>query len=395
MIKSPRMTSHPITSHRLTAPSSASGFTLIEVMIGVVLSSVILLGVSQLFVANSTTYRLLVGQSTLQESARFALGMMTRSAQAASYRGCVAPGEGLNKTSADPLPYEYDLSNSMRGFDGNGANWSPSITTVIPSSVGATNINTYADLGASTGIDTTTIQNSTDILNVTFITERQFRVSASMLGAADIQVSGPSGTAAATTAEIASSFPVNSLAMIYDCEKHTVFEVTGDAAGVIKHELSTGAYGNDRAALAPFNTYETDAAVAPIISETYYIAPSLDLNSTGNYPLSLWRKIGVEAPVELIAGIEDLQLQYGMDTDNDGVPNLYRAPGATLDFDEAVALRITVVTNSVDDVQATTPPTHGCTATPFYPTGQPCKDATIDGLLRRSFSQTIALRNRR
>ncbi|MFT6517340.1 MAG: type IV pilus assembly protein PilW, partial [Candidatus Azotimanducaceae bacterium] len=109
----------------------------------------------------------------------------------------------------------------------------------------------------------------------------------------------------------------------------------------------------------------------------------------------LWRKIGVEAPVELIAGIEDLQLQYGMDTDNDGVPNLYRAPGATLDFDEAVALRITVVTNSVDDVQATTPPTHGCTATPFYPTGQPCKDATIDGLLRRSFSQTIALRNRR
>jgi len=390
MIMSSRM-----KSHRLTAPGSASGFTLIEVMIGLVLSSVILLGISQLFAANSKTYKLLIGQSTLQESARFALGMMTRSAQAASYRGCVAPGEGLNKTSTDLLPYEYDLSNSMRGFDGNGANWSPSITTVIPSSVGATNINTYADLGASTGIDTTTIQNNTDILNVTYITERQFRLNADMPGAADIPVSGPSGTATATTAEIASSFPVNSLAMIYDCEKHTVFEVTGSAAGIIEHALSTGAYGNDRVALAPFNTYETDAAVAPITSETYYIAPSLDLNRIGNYPLSLWRKTGVEAPVELIAGIEDLQLQYGMDTDNDGVPNLYRVPIAGLDFDEAVALRITVVTNSVDDVQATLPPTHGCAATPFYPTGQPCKDATIDGLLRRSFSQTIALRNRR
>jgi type IV pilus assembly protein PilW len=393
-IDSPQIESPQIKSPRFTAPSSAAGFTLIEVMIGVVLSSVILLGVSQLFVANSKTYKLLVGQSTLQESARFALGMMTRSAQAASYRGCVAPGEGLNKTSTDLLPYEYDLSNSMRGFDGNGASWSPSIA-VIPSSIDGTNTNTYADLGLSTGIDTTTIQYNTDILNVTYINERQFRLSADMPGAADISVSGPSGTAAATDTETANSFPVNSLAMIYDCEKHTVFEVTGNAAGLIKHELSAGAYGNDRAALAPFNTYLTDAAVAPIISETYYIAPSLDLNRIGNYPLSLWRKTGVEAPVELIAGIEDLQLQYGMDTDNDGVPNVYRAPNATLDFDEAVALRVTVVTNSVDDVEATTPPTHGCTATPFYPTGQPCKDATIDGLLRRSFSQTIALRNRR
>jgi type IV pilus assembly protein PilW len=396
MINSPWKKSPRMKSPRLTAPSSASGFTLIEVMIGTVLSSVILLGVSQLFLANSMTYKLLVGQSTLQESARFALGMMTRSAQAASYRGCVAPGEGLSKTSTDLLPYEYDLSNSMRGFDGNGANWSPSMTAVIPSSVDGTDKNTYADLGASAGIDTTTIQNNTDILNVTYITERQFRLSAIMVGTADIPVSGASGTAAATTAEIASSFPVNSLAMIYDCEKHTVFEVTGNDAGLIKHDLSTDdTYGNDTAALAPFNTYETDAAVAPIISETYYIAPGLDLNRTGNAPLSLWRKTSVEAPVELIAGIEDLQLQYGMDTDNDGVPNLYSAPGATLDFDEAVALRITVVTNSVDDVQATTPPTHGCTAAPSYPTGQPCKDATIDGLLRRSFSQTIALRNRR
>jgi len=390
MIKPPR-----ITSHRLTAPSSASGFTLIEVLIGVVLSSVILLGVSQLFTANATTYRLLVGQSTLQESARFALGMMTRSAQAANYRGCVAPGEGLNKSSTDLLPYEYDLSNSMRGFDGNGANWSPSITAVIPSSVDGLNTNTYSDLGASAGIDTTTIQNNTDILNVTYVTERQFRLSADMIGTADISVSGPSGTAAATTDEITGSFPVNALAMIYDCEKHTVFEVTGNAPGLIKHELSTGAYGNDRAALAPFNSYETDAAVAPIISETYYIAPSLDMNRSRNFPLSLWRKTGVEAPVELIAGIEDLQLQYGMDTDNDGVPNLYSAPGATLDFDEAIALRVTVVTNSVDDVEATTPPTHGCIDTPSNPTGQPCNSATTDGLLRRSFSQTIALRNRR
>jgi type IV pilus assembly protein PilW len=391
-----------MTSHRLKAPSAASGFTLIEVMIGVVLSSVILLGVSQLFVANSTAYNLLVGQSTLQESARFALSMMTRSAQAASYRGCVAPGEGLNKTSTDLLPYEYDLSNSMRGFDGNGAIWSPSITNVIRSSADDTDTDTDTDTSddvagwESTGIDTMTIQHDTDILNVTYITERQFRLSAIMVGTADIPVSGPSGTAAATTAEIASSFPDNSLAMIYDCQKHTVFEVTGNDAGLIKHDVLTGdTYGNDTAALAPFGNYETDAAVAPIISETYYIAPGLDLNRTGNAPLSLWRKTGVEAPVELIAGIEDLQLQYGMDTDNDGVPNLYSAP-ATLDFDEAVALRITVVASSVDDVLATTPPTHGCTAdTPPYPTGQPCKDEAIDGLLRRSFSQTIALRNRR
>ena len=64
------------------------GLSLVEVMIAITLGSVLTVGIVQLFVANSETHRLMMGQSRMQESARFAFDFMGRSLQRAGYRGC-------------------------------------------------------------------------------------------------------------------------------------------------------------------------------------------------------------------------------------------------------------------------------------------------------------------
>ena len=69
------------------------GFSLVELVIALALGSVVTAGVVQLFVANSETHNLLVGQSRMQESARFALDFIGRQVRQAGYRGCFAAGD--------------------------------------------------------------------------------------------------------------------------------------------------------------------------------------------------------------------------------------------------------------------------------------------------------------
>ena len=85
-------------------------------------------------------------------------------------------------------------------------------------------------------------------------------------------------------------------------------------------------------------------------------------------------------------------MSYGIDTDKDDIPNMYVDAGVVVDFDDVITLRITIVANSVNDVETSSTPTHGCIADggrQYCHAGE-----TTDGLLRRSFSQTLVLKNR-
>jgi type IV pilus assembly protein PilW len=65
----------------------AKGLSLVELMISLLVGSIITAGVVQLYSANSETYRLVAGQSRMQESARFALAFIERDVQKAGNMG--------------------------------------------------------------------------------------------------------------------------------------------------------------------------------------------------------------------------------------------------------------------------------------------------------------------
>jgi len=87
---------------------------------------------------------------------------------------------------------------------------------------------------------------------------------------------------------------------------------------------------------------------------------------------ALWRSID-GTNQELIEGIENLQILYGEDIDNDYTPDYYLAAGsAGLNMNQVVSVQITLTVRSLEDNLT----------------------GIGDGRLRRIFSSTIAVRNR-
>jgi len=88
----------------------------------------------------------------------------------------------------------------------------------------------------------------------------------------------------------------------------------------------------------------------------------------------------------LVEGIEEMQLEFGIDTDLDGVANIYTAAPSSADMGNAVVARIYLLVRSID-TQA------GYTNTKNYRLGQRTVAARNDGYLRRVFSTTVNIRN--
>jgi type IV pilus assembly protein PilW len=246
------------------------------------------------------------------------------------------------------------------------------------------------------GINTDDIVSGTDVITIRSLSQRdvETRLVEELVSATDdIKVVKP-----ADGTEL--GFDVGDLAMIHDCEKATIFQVTGPVPGlstesdpiVIEHDVDIAVpWGNSFLRLAIKNSFGTDAYVSAIETNTYFIAPGEGENNSGQAPLSLWRKSGTTSPVELVEGIENLQILYGVSTDDDLTPNQYVSSINDVSLKDVVTIRVTVVANSIDDVGGSSAPTHGCIIQNCY-TGE--DEAAIDGLIRRAFTQTFMLRNR-
>lgn len=390
-----------VLERMITKMKRANGFSLVELMISLVLGSVVTAGVVQLFVANSETHKLLLGQSRMQESARFALDFIGRDIRKAGYRGCFSSNDELKNTfdkTALFIPYEYDLRNGITGFDATDEDeWTPDITNVLPYTNGSGSDDNVFFLaadnyGRGSGIDLDELLSGADIVTFRNLSDVESRIKNSLnTSAVDLVVNIGVGW---------DEFRADQLIMIHDCAEATMFRVTSispNLAGtpsLVSQDLTVGhlvgnidATANVTPQLNGDNVFQSDAAVSAIESNTYYVRSGTGFNNSGQHPLSLWKKTSLEAPVELIEGLENLQLLYGEDTDEDGVPNQYIPAHFVGDWLAVVTVRVTIVVNSIDDVGGTTLPTHGCTL-------QHCVEGEqYDGLIRRAFTQTFQLRN--
>jgi type IV pilus assembly protein PilW len=394
--------------------SLQKGLSLVELMISLTVGSVITAGVVQLFSANSDTYGVMMGQSRMQESARFALDFIGRDLYKAGYIGCLSNNDQLYWTApgnGNVIPYEFDLRSGLEGYDASGAGlWSPALDD-LPSTIGATNTNVFVD---GTGINTDNIVSGTDVLTVRNLLQQDIenRLAEKMSPSSvpiKVLVSQADGLAGL-------GFSQWDLAMIHDCEKGTIFQVTdvtlnGQTAlatpNTVEVEIAhltvgTDPWQNSFLTLALRNSFDKDASVSAIETNIYFIAPGVGENSSGDAPLSLWRKSGTTGPVELVEGIENLQILYGVSTDGNGTPNQYRRANE-VNMANVATVRVTVFANTIDDVGGTSSTTHGCGVQNCAYTLQggvlagyddnPDNTDGRDGLMRRAFTKTFMLRN--
>ena len=357
-----------------TAVCPNQGFSLLELLIAAALGVVLIAAVVQLFAGSSRGNAVLSGQALLQESARHAVALLSRSARNAGYLGCGGRNglvNGLNGPWRRIV--EFDVSRPVEGFDGRGTSWSPELG-ILPTTGGA------ALAFAGRRIDPDELRAGSDVVVFRRL-EADGRSLARPLATTLNPVTGQ-GADPVVTFDDGFAFETDDFVVVSDCRQSALFRIgainTVGRAATLSRPPTGGPFGN-RAGHSlsrddePFGGGDRleGAGVGRVVTEIYFVARGAGLNNRDETVWSLWRKTGADRPAELVQGVDDLQVLFGVDlTPGDGVdaPNRYLPPGQA-GANPVRTIHFVATVSSVDAVTAD------------------------DEVLRRSFLWTVALRN--
>jgi type IV pilus assembly protein PilW len=139
--------------------------------------------------------------------------------------------------------------------------------------------------------------------------------------------------------------------------------------------------------LAPASAVQPEGADWQFQAHIYYVAEE------DGVPVLMRTRLGTGSPPsleteELAEGVEYFNVQFGLDTNGDGVANRYTANPAAADMPTAVAARIYLLVRSTE-------PDRSYTNTKSYYLGEgdPTTLTVDDNFYRRLYTTTVALRN--
>lgn len=317
---------------------SAAGFTLIELMIAMVLGLVIMGGIVSLFAASRQSFRVDAQITRMQDEARFAVEEIARDVQMAGYfaqalvPGAITMDTGLNVgVDCGPAGQPNWILSPVDAVTGE--------RTALTSVDNATAATAAAAYSCITGGE---IRNNTDIVAVKRV----------------IGFETPPASIQAGTTYLRSNMTVN---LLYT-------------------EPQVGAF----AVPAPFGDWQYQPRI-------YFVRP---YTTAGDNVPSLCRKYLAPGnppsmETECIArGIEDLQIDFGLDTDGDGAPNRYLPNPTLTEMQDVVSARIHLLARTGEiDVQQTDDRTYQLGNAPAY--------TPSDRFHRRVYTVTVSVRNMR
>ena len=332
---------------RRSFPGYAGGFSLVEIMIALTLSLLLLGAVFQIFVSAKASYRMNEGLARLQETGRFAADILAGAIRMAGYQGCMTLDQLTpNVIVADP-PDDLNL-------------YDPAHILMGENDLAAGNT-----LGAVAGSDSLTIRSAS-------------AANAHLTGNmnadnANIQIDGnPAG------------FKQNDILMITDCASADIFRASSVSSG--SGTITIAHANNVNTGNRLSKAYQGDAQVMAFIATTYFVKDTGRKNETGDPVYGLYVQRLGGTPVELVAGVEDMQVLYGVDINADGSVDDYVKARAVADFSNVISARIALLVSSV------APATTQASAAKYE-----LLDKTVntdDRYLRKVFILTATARNR-
>lgn len=320
-------------------PNAAiAGLSLIELMIALLISSILLIGVIQVFAASRTAYQLSQGIARNQENGRFAMDFLTRDIRMAGHAGCVndqvllstdasgkptggnirslfltAADRNSNTVANQPFPLRFDVS--IQGFEAAGTQPGAALTLPGTPVVGQAGDwspalpNELAGLGPIKGSDIIVLRTFSPIEEMV----------TGFAPASNPSISYPDESVAGNTKVATGGAGLYAVA---DCKGATVFQASS-APTATGMRVAIG--GLNKTDLSYLGTYDGALAFRPgnaslfrAESIAYYVA----LNAQTNAP-SLYRARWTSAPgaaslttttEEMVEGVELLQLAYGEDS---------------------------------------------------------------------------------
>lgn len=341
--------------NRSLMPRYSRGLSLIELMVALVLSLVIGAAVLQMFLASKTTYRVQDAMARVQENGRFAVSFLASDIRMAGFMGCGNLNEIAINVIANPAP--IDATNPLGQVIGGINN------------VGATNAwNAVA---------------GTDVLSI----RRASSAGVSLVGNmatdnANIQVANNDlGLVAGDTL------------FLSDCLSADIFRATNVSSGGGKTTIAHANNSNTSNNLS--KAYGADAELLAFESITYFIRDTGRKTASGApvNALMVERKFANRSdasanPVELVDGVQDMQLEYGVATGANMIASDYLTANAVTDWTKVVSVRFSLLLQSIDgNVVASS----GAASQVLSFNGAA---VPADGRLRQVFGSSVAIRNR-
>lgn len=317
------------------------GFTLIELMVGLLLGLLLTGGVVALFIQTRQSFMIDENVARMQDHARFAMDQLTRDIRMASF-------------VTEPLvPGNLTLDASLPAINGCGpaavANWVFRLTEP------------GGEMGTIFGVDNADGADAAAAFGCITSGQVNMRVVDGVSVGSDIIAIKRAGGGIVPPAQmIAGNYYIQS----------------NGSVAMLMRAPAVGAVGG------PVDHWEYRPRI-------YYIRNFA--NAAGDGIPTLCRKVlsGAGMVDECIAqGIEDLQIEYGLDSDADGSANRYVASPTLAEFQDVVAARITILARSVQrDLAYTDDRTYSVGNSGDYTPG--------DNFHRRVYSETVTLHNLR
>jgi type IV pilus assembly protein PilW len=330
---------------------SVGGLTLVELLVAITLGAIILSGAITLFVNNRDNYKSTNELSRLQETARYALGMMVRDIRVAGYFGCADRGDTvtLNVPAAAGQLWDFNLNAGV------GA-----IIPAIEGFESAFPANSFMPSGfnvtvGNDGAGGEVLANS-DAITLRYMAGSMADVAPAN-GTLDYLVTANviNGTGSTVTVDSTSGFALNQVAAIADCGGADIFRIsaTPTATTVRANALSRRYNATSLPMIAPFvgvryhigdNGRGPGGEVYPSLYRTI-----IDPDNTPGAALS-------ESTQELFEGVENMQILYGVDTSGNGVPDSYVPSGnpplgaadPASNWANIVSVRIAILVRTID-----------------------------------------------
>jgi type IV pilus assembly protein PilW len=331
---------------QLSVQRTSRGMSLIEIMIALLIATVLIGGMLQIFVATKASYQMQQGVARVQENGRFAMQLIERSVRMAGYMGCgndrtrigayadldtsgatsgVNDGQGffnhLSTTNGSvpattPYPFHYErpieayeynqvlVAKATAVVDNTASHWTPT----LPASI----------TGVVKGSDVLVVRYFSDVSTPILYYNSDSTVPAA------IRVDPASPLIAASGAVTGGLFA------IANCRTADLFNATGYAAGVLagaQGTINTWQYDPTNAANKTWfglSSYGQSGATGVFDAELYnakYAAFYVGIGTNGS-PVLMRQELksviadptdAIGAPEELAEGIENMRVAFGID----------------------------------------------------------------------------------
>lgn len=380
--------------HRIASARTQRGVTLVELMIAMLLGLLLTAGIIQVFVGNRQTYEFTEGMSRIQESGRMALDMLAYQTRLAGYKGCASEVQLHNNLDVDESDLLFGFQHAVRGFEasgtgfgathslpggayvpaGGGGGWSPNLT------------------GLPAGVLSHAIPGS-DILLINHVSTSSVPLVPNYNESAQIHID--------TTAPDDGPFTAGELLIVSDCQKASVFRATNASTGGggvrinIAHGTSSGNPRNKcsnwhtSSDCAPGQVYGPGSELARIHQRVYFVGTPPTGSRSGRpslYQARLTSNATYQIE-ELIEGVENMQIRYGVDDGLSGAVDDYLSANDVVDWNEVVTVRIGLLVRAPDEYGTETD------AVDYNVNGTTVR-APGDRRMRQVFTTTVALRNK-